>query len=124
MADILLNNGDIVVSNGDIVICSDDNDILQQASNNIGTIIGSNVFHPNIGNPALNERMKHTEQYIDIIKDGCLQAIELDDRIDTVDDINITLSSNNSCLVSFSITTIYGDTIDSQCSITIGGNYA
>lgn len=124
MADILLNNsGGIAISNGDIAICDDDTDIIQQARNNINTHIGNNIFHTDIGNPALGERMKYTEQYLDIIEDGCSQAIMCDDRIDSINAISVVLSEDDKkkCVVTFSVITIYGDQLDSQCVVTIGG---
>ena len=124
MADILLNNsGAIAIRNGDIAICDDDTDIIQQARNNINTHIGNNIFHTNIGNPALGERMKYTEQYLDIIEDGCSQAIMCDNRIDSINTISVVLSEDDKkkCVVTFSVITIYGDQLDSQCVVTIGG---
>lgn len=124
MADILLNNsGDIAIRNGDIAICDDDTDIIQQARNNINTHIGNNIFHTDIGNPALGERMKYTEQYLDIIEDGCSQAIMYDNRIDSINTISVVLSEDDKkkCVVTFSVITIYGDQLDSQCVVTIGG---
>lgn len=124
MADILLNNsGGIAISNGDIAICDDDTDIIQQARNNINTHIGNNIFHTDIGNPALGERMKYTEQYLDIIEDGCSQAIMCDDRIDSINAISVVLSEDDKkkCVITFSVITIYGDQLDSQCVVTIGG---
>lgn len=124
MADILLNdNNDISIINGDIAICNDDFDIIQQAKININTRIGNNIFHTSIGNPALNERMKYTNKYIDIIENGCKQAIMCDDRVDSINNINVSLSEDdkNTCNVDFSIITIYGDQLDSQCTVNIGG---
>lgn len=124
MADILLNNsGGIAIRNGDIAICNDDTDIIQQARNNINTHIGNNIFHTDIGNPALGERMKYTEQYLDIIEDGCSQAIMCDNRIDSINTISVVLSEDDKkkCIVTFSVITIYGDQLDSQCVVTIGG---
>lgn len=124
MADILLNNsGEIAIRNGDIAICDDDTDIIQQARNNINTHIGNNIFHTDIGNPALGERMKYTEQYLDIIEDGCSQAIMCDNRIDSINTISVVLSEDDKkkCVVTFSVITIYGDQLDSQCVVTIGG---
>ena len=124
MADILLNdNNDISIINGDIAICSDDFDIIQQAKININTRIGNNIFHTSIGNPALNERMKYTDKYMDIIENGCKQAIMCDDRVDSINHINVSLSESdkNTCNIDFSIITIYGDQLDSQCTVNIGG---
>ena len=124
MADILLNdNNDISIIDGDIAICSDDFDIIQQAKININTRIGNNIFHTSIGNPALNERMKYTDKYMDIIENGCKQAIMCDDRVDSINNINVSLleSDKNTCNIDFSIITIYGDQLDSQCTVNIGG---
>ena len=124
MADILLNdNNDISIINGDIAICGDDFDIIQQAKININTRIGNNIFHTSIGNPALNERMKYTNKYMDIIENGCKQAIMCDDRVDSINNINVSLSESdkNTCNIDFSIITIYGDQLDSQCTVNIGG---
>ena len=46
-----------------------------------------------------------------------------DDRIDSIDRIDVSLSVDDktACNVDFSITTIYGYQLDSQCTVDIGG---
>lgn len=117
MADIYLNNGKIGVSNGDILICDDDTDIIQQAIHNIKTAAGDNIFHPEIYNSSLTNRKKHLESYLDIIEDGCTRAIEHDTRIESVDDLQVILENEYDYTIIFTVTTIYGDQLNSMAII-------
>lgn len=123
MGDIALMDGDFVVEAGDIVIYSDDTDIIQQAINNINTMIGSNVFHPDYGNNALHYRMKYTDSYIDRIEESCRQAIELDNRVSNVNNIIATLSDDDksTCTITFTLTTIEDRELTSICVIELRG---
>lgn len=119
MADIYLDNGKIGVSNGDIFICDDEIDVIQQAIHNIKTRVGENIFHPDIGNPSLDDRKKYLDSYADIIEDGCTTAIEFDDRIQSVDEISVKLMDGESYdyTIIFVVTTIFGDQLHSKVLI-------
>lgn len=121
MSDIMTKNGDLVVLYGDIAICNDDNDIIQQAVNSIATAVGENVFHPEFGNPSLNNRMKYTESYLDSIEEGCRTAILQDERVASIENISISLSEDNntSCDISFVLKTIEDIELTSTCTIDL-----
>lgn len=121
MGDIALVNGDIVVSQfDDISLVLDDNeDILQQAINNINTIYGEVIDHPTIGNMLFNNRNKIKSDLSDI-ETYCEDAISSDERIDSVEDIVATRVKDTDMVnISFTLLTIYGDTISSSSNISI-----
>lgn len=119
MADILLNDGgDIRIDGGDIAVCSDNIDIVQQAKNSICTVIGENPFHPNYGRDK-GSRMKYTNQYLDSIEEACTNAISLDDRVNSVLELDAELYNGNQCYIKFSLLTIDGMELNSTCDIEL-----
>lgn len=121
MGDIALVNNDIAISQFDdiSITASEDDDILQQAINNIKTVYGEMLFHPELGNALYSTRRKITDDMTDIINE-CEIAILQDDRIESVDELIATRSDMpGSVDIRFLITTIYDRTLSSSTSINI-----
>lgn len=126
MADMLLKDGedsykDIQISNGDIAICDDDSDVIQQAMDSIRTKVKEIPFHPTYGNRSLGNRMKYTKTYTDIIKDGCTNAILLDQRVSEVSEIEVNLDEEDraDAFVYFKVVTIDGKELSSTCGVEL-----
>ncbi len=111
MADILLDNGDITPSlYGDIAVVTSYDEIIQSAINNIYTIYGENIFHPTLGNKIYGERLKISQNSLDLVKKNCIDVIMTDDRILHVQSINARYDDDDkhNIYISFTIV-ISGD---------------
>lgn len=114
MIDMLLRNGDLVADRyGDILLCEDESeDVIQTANNNILLRRGSHKFHEELGNDAYHNRIKANETGIEIIQAECTAAIWNDPRIREVNQVNVTLLDNASCMVDY--VAVYAKTVEEE----------
>lgn len=122
MIDIAMINGDLVVGElGDIaVVATDDDDIIQMANNNISTRLGENIFHPEIGNDALNKRLKITPSDLLEVESDSKSAILYDTRVSDVTSIRASSGINyGECIVEYTVLTTGGHSIDGKMQINI-----
>lgn len=117
-----LVDGDIITSSfGDILTIDDNEDIIQTAVNNILTVKGDNILHPEIGNDAHNNRYKMSTRSFNEIAERCKEAILQDVRVDSVLEVLVVKDKyiSNACNVSFVLVTTSGRQLYSGASITI-----
>lgn len=122
MADIALVNGDIITSSfGDILTIDDDEDIIQTAINNILTIKGDNIMHPELGNNAHNNRYKMSTRSFNEIAERCKEAILQDIRVASVLEVLVVNDKfiSNACNVSFVLITVDDKQLSSSASVTM-----
>lgn len=122
MADILLKNGDISATPyGDIAVVTSYDEITQSAIDNILTIYGENQYHTDIGNMAYKRRLKISNSGLDIVKQDCINAILMDDRIDSVVSINAEYDKDNAnnINISFVIKSTDGTLMSNSITITM-----
>lgn len=121
MIDVMMNSRDLVATEfGDIALVqSNNNDILQSVNNNLLTVKGENIFHPDVGNDVFNRRLKLSDTHIEIIKNDCKNAILFDNRVSDVKSIIIDDIGSGIYDVTYVIVTSSGDILDSRISLDI-----
>lgn len=123
MIDMALNGGDLIVNDvGDIMLnLSDDDNIIQMANSAINTIKGENIFHPEYGNDAWNQRLKIAESGFEIVeecaKDAILDAIEEVDDVTSIDAIKG--EEYGDCIINYTLLMEDGRIISNSTNINI-----
>lgn len=123
MSDIFLqDDGDIKIDqSGDISIVTDDDEILQFATNTIYTVYGEMIFHPTVGNMVYKRRLKTLESYGDLIIKDCINAIKADDRVKDVPFMEVYYEEEDKtkAFVKFNILTTDEHLISSMATISL-----
>lgn len=122
MADIFLSNGDIPTTiYGDVAVVESYDEITQSAINNILTVYGENEYHTELGNMVYKRRLKFSSSSIETIKKDCINAIMIDERIDSVLSIKVSYDDDNknNVNIEFTIKTVDGTVTSSAIIIVI-----
>lgn len=103
-------NGDLVFENGDVVWVEGDEDLVQSTSINFKTRLGEFFLEEDAGLSRDNILGKNFDD--DLIRDDIIEAAMKDERIASVEDIEITNNRvERKRIISFTITKEDGGTV-------------
>jgi phage baseplate assembly protein W len=118
LKDLKLIDGDLAFENGDFQVVEDKEEIQQCIGIVLGTNKGECFWNPELGIRFLNLVEKPTDEKI---RNEILDGLSQEDRIDTLEDIQITRDTKKrKLIISFTSDLTNGETLESVVTTRAG----
>jgi phage baseplate assembly protein W len=118
LKDLKLIDGDLAFENGDFQVIEDKDEIQQCVGIVLGTNKGECFFNPELGIRFFNLVEKPTDEKI---RNEILDGLSQEDRVDTLEDVQITRDKVKRKLnISFIANLTNGETIESVVTTRVG----